>query len=175
MTIQDVENLSFAELKARRAELIEAITASTISIKEVAGRYIQARADAKHRDEKLAEQAKTIAALQEGLEAVKEREAAAVEASKELITALKDEVAEFRKTSDAAIVELKQAAKESDAVTEELLRANTAQAELVLELGQRCDRLKVQAEAYADAIGIIYKTSTDAINSRVIAQADEGE
>ena len=63
MTITEIENLPLAELKVRRLELIA--EAEVADASELAERYLQARADAKARDEKLAEQGVTIAALQE--------------------------------------------------------------------------------------------------------------
>lgn len=53
MTIHDIENLSFAQLKANRKDL--AASAATLPAADLAARYVQARADAKHRDERMAE------------------------------------------------------------------------------------------------------------------------
>jgi hypothetical protein len=68
MQIHEVENLSAAELKARKAELIEALGGG-----ELAQRYVQARTDAKMRDEKLSEQGGMIAALTNGNTALEEK------------------------------------------------------------------------------------------------------
>lgn len=67
MKLSEIENLSHADLKAKRAELIEAIKGEPAA--ELAARYIQARTDAKMRDEKLSEQGETIKALQDGMRA----------------------------------------------------------------------------------------------------------
>ncbi len=61
-----IENLSHAELKANRADLIA--QAKEADQHELASRYVQARTDAKHRDEKLAEQGRSIEALQFAVE-----------------------------------------------------------------------------------------------------------
>lgn len=66
--LHEIENLSFAELKSRQADLIS--EAAKAAPGELAARYVKARTDAKHRDEKLAEQAVTIKALQDGMDAV---------------------------------------------------------------------------------------------------------
>lgn len=58
MTLIDIENLTFAELKSQRATLIEA--ARKADMAELATRFVDARTDAKQRDEKLAEQGKRI-------------------------------------------------------------------------------------------------------------------
>ena len=67
MTLIEICNLSAAELKERRAELADA--AKGIDPAELAARFVQSLTDAKARDEKLAEQGKTIQLLQSGLEA----------------------------------------------------------------------------------------------------------
>lgn len=65
MTITEIENLTAAELKSRRDQLIA--EAQKAPADEVARRYVQARQDAAMRDEKMAEQGRTITALQEAL------------------------------------------------------------------------------------------------------------
>lgn len=66
MKLTDIENLTHDELKARRLELITA--AETGDVKELATRFVDARTDAKLRDEKLAEQAATLKNLNAMLE-----------------------------------------------------------------------------------------------------------
>ena len=75
MNLIEIENLSAVELKARRDELVEA--AKGAPVEELAARYVQARLDATQRDEKLAEQGKTITALQDALSAAKAQAVAA--------------------------------------------------------------------------------------------------
>jgi chromosome segregation ATPase len=70
MNLAEIENLSFVELKAKREEFIAEAAKATQA--DLAARYVQARTDAKHRDEKLAEQA-TIAALTTGNNALLEK------------------------------------------------------------------------------------------------------
>ena len=79
MTIQDIENLTFAELKASGKKIIDELGGN-----ELAARYVQARTDAKQRDEKLAEQGVTITNLNAALEAVSKGRDALVSQVKEL-------------------------------------------------------------------------------------------
>lgn len=67
MKIHDIENLSAAELKSRRHELKAGLASA--SHDELAGRYLQARTDASMRDEKLAEQGRTITTLNDAADA----------------------------------------------------------------------------------------------------------
>lgn len=67
MNLIDIENLPFADLKSRRAELIEQAARSTQA--DLAARFVDARTDAKHRDERMSEQGRTIASLNDGLDA----------------------------------------------------------------------------------------------------------
>lgn len=62
MTIHDIENMPATELKARREELITA--GLDFAPADLSERYVQARLDAKLRDELLAEQGKTITGLE---------------------------------------------------------------------------------------------------------------
>lgn len=73
--LQEIENMSYADLKAQRADLIAKVESAPV--KELATRYVQARTDAAGRDEKLSEQGRTITILQEALEAEKSRAVAA--------------------------------------------------------------------------------------------------
>lgn len=66
MNLSEIENLSGAELKAKRNELVTAIWDEKPT--DLAERYVQARTDATLRDEKLGQQGKTIALLQKALE-----------------------------------------------------------------------------------------------------------
>jgi len=75
MNLTDIENLTAAQLKAQSIELSE--EAAKSDPKELAKRYIKARIDAATRDEKLAEQGKTITSLNEALEAQKKLAATA--------------------------------------------------------------------------------------------------
>jgi hypothetical protein len=100
--IQEIENRTFAELKAERDELVAALRMAEIP-DVVAARYVKALMDAKHRDENLGEQGKTITALQTGLKAATaQAEAAAlrtkhVEAERDAIS---QELAALRTLAD---------------------------------------------------------------------------
>lgn len=103
MNLSDIENLTFAELKAKKDEAIEAGKASPLD--DLAARYVQARMDAKHRDEKLAEQGTTITLLQEQVASFKsqaaqnaeraDKNAAAVDASSKALAEQKQANAEL--------------------------------------------------------------------------------
>lgn len=71
MDITKIEELPLKELTSRREELI--IVCQEMDIAVVARRYMQARIDATMRDGKMAQQAKTLEALQTGLSAAQER------------------------------------------------------------------------------------------------------
>lgn len=66
----DIENMSVAELKASKNAIIAELQASPA---ELAARYVQARLDAKMRDEKLAQQGKYITQLEQTLAALEEK------------------------------------------------------------------------------------------------------
>lgn len=70
MTLADIENMSAAELKANRSEIEAAIKDAP----DLVPRHMKTLIDAKTRDEKLAEQGKTITALQDSLDASHGRE-----------------------------------------------------------------------------------------------------
>lgn len=104
MTLIEIENLTFAELKSHRSEAIEAAKAADVG--ELAARFVDARTDAKQRDEKLGEQGKIIVLLQDSLEraaqqfAEFQRRADAAEQSctvaNNTIAGLRDELAKAR-------------------------------------------------------------------------------
>lgn len=92
MELTAIENLSFAELKAKRGELVEALGGG-----ELASRYVQARTDAKHFDANSARLAARVDALGHDVLAWQKRVA-------DLEAAAKD----MRATFDAALATLKQ-------------------------------------------------------------------
>lgn len=71
MKLHEIENLSVEDLKGRKPELIE--HAGKADPAELAARYIQARTDAAARDAKLAEQGRTIEALNTAVTSERER------------------------------------------------------------------------------------------------------
>lgn len=72
MKISEIEGLSFAELKARRADILAGLDETP---EVLAKRYLQARTDAAMRDEKLAEQGVKIKSLSEDLAAAEKQKA----------------------------------------------------------------------------------------------------
>lgn len=170
MHIHEIENMSLADLTAKRPELLEGLKA--LAGEELAERYLQARTDATNRDALLFDQGKTITVLQEGVEAIKEREAATVKASGEVVATLTEEAVQFREATDATIVDLNQALEAHLSIIKDLQSKNAAQAEQIADLDGRCNRLKAQAGKHAGAITAIQKISTDAISSREIDEAE---
>jgi hypothetical protein len=167
MNIQEVEALSVEELKARREELAEDLSQesrSDISPKMLAARYLKHLIAAKIRDEKLAEQGKTITLLQESLDAAREFKASADAAMKELQDA----------TTDAQRLYNEDKQRLEDALSD-LRGSYDALKDMLREQDARGGRLKAQAEAYADAITSISKIALDAINTRAIEDAVSGE
>ena len=114
MMIAEIENLSHAELKAQREAIIEA--AGGAEKAELASRYVQARTDAKLRDEKLAEQGKTIDALTGGHDALlgqlSHREQEVKELTQKLEAALKslsEKIGELAKSKQETGAEMMRA------------------------------------------------------------------
>ena len=103
MSLTEIENLAHAELKAQRDELVKA--AAKAPANELAARYVQARTDAKARDEKLAEQGRTINALNDACETAKEKLAQAREANSELMAGLVEQ-SEAREKAEAEAASL---------------------------------------------------------------------
>ena len=107
MTLAEIENLSFADLKAKRDELVEAAAGVPADkqpeqyLHNLAARYVQARTDAKMRDEKLGEQAATIKALQDGMGALQTKAETASAAVAALKAQLEKEAAESTRKEEA--------------------------------------------------------------------------
>lgn len=144
-TVIDVENAAAADLKAKGAEAVAA--AKTASHDDLAERFVDARFDAKIRDEKLGEVARTNAALEQGqqlagekiqaLEAkVLQRESnvRSLEAEKRDLQAI---IARIRDESAKALADLR-----------EQLSAETARADAAAALA------KARRKALADITGV---------------------
>jgi predicted transcriptional regulator len=144
MKISEIENLTFTELKSRHDELIAAM--KDVATPELAARYVQARTDAKQRDEKMSEQGRTIKELQLALEATRERE-------------------------QAAVSQVANTSSENKTLGEKVTRltadVQTAQA--------RADRLKTQALRNQAAVTSAAKLLNDAITAQDVEAADKGE
>jgi hypothetical protein len=92
MNLHEIQNLSFAELKERRDELVKLAGGG-----DLAARYIQALTDAKMRDEKLGEQGVTINRLNDALGMSAENVAKAQELIAKTTAALEQERADRAK------------------------------------------------------------------------------
>lgn len=150
MDLIEIENLSFAELKAKRAELVEA--AKTVPPEQLAERYVQARMDAKQRDEKLAEQGRTIALFQDSLAAVQKE-----------VQAAQAEVAKWVAREPAVQEQVRGLAEEKEELRG-LLRTTREQA----------IRLKTEALRNHAAVAQAAKLLNDALAAQAVDQADSG-
>ena len=151
MTITDIENLSFAELKAKRVELIEA--AKAVPLDDLAARYVQARTDATARDEKLAEQGKTIIALQDGLAAAKQQNGSLQETLQQRNQAAANLSAQVSAKEDTCAAQLKELQAER----------------------RRAERLKAVAILHHRAVSQAAKLLNNALAAAAIDEADKGE
>lgn len=99
MKISDVENLSFAEMQNQKSVIIESIV--TADPAELAARYLQARMDAKRRDEKLWEQGVEITGMLENLQLTKTQSNNIITSLKETISYRDKEIAELKASVDS--------------------------------------------------------------------------
>lgn len=162
MKLYDVKNMSFADLKAKRTEIIESLDAPgsgtrEVSFVELITAFVGALTDAKGRDEKLAEQGKTITALQDGLEA-----------SKAFTKELSAEAEELT----ATLKTVRETARET------ILADKTAIGAAVASLAkqtERADRLKAEALRNHAALSGAAKLVNDALAAQAVENADMGE
>ena len=154
MKIQDIENMTAADLKAKRTELVKALgdAGSGVSVPELAARYVQARMDAKMRDEKLAEQGLTIT----NLNALLEVERAATKAA----------LAKWEQTDMALGVRT----VEKDQAWEEIGKLKETLAAHI----DRGNRLKAEAERNFKALSTAEKGLKDALAARELDAAERG-
>ena len=162
MSLHEIENLTHAELKAQRDELVKA--AAHEHVADLAARYVQARTDAKARDEKLAEQGATITALTAGNAAMQQKiadlDTRLVDVGNELLCCAENHNrqasvwAEQRVGLDAEIAEL-----------QEKLASETA----------RANRLKAEAARNFAALSTAEKAVKDAMAARELEAVEKGE
>jgi len=160
MNLTQIENLTFEEIKARRAELIEAIKGNDPA--ELAARYLQARADASQRDQTLGAQGVTITALQQGAAALSEK----VEALNGQLRA----AAEALAAKDAALA---QATAAAAAEKEQLGRAIAELTEAHADQSARAERLKAEALRNQAALNGAAKLLHDAIGTQRVEDASK--
>lgn len=179
--IHDIENNDYETLKAEKDAIIASL--SDTPWDEVAQQYVKTLITAKHRDEKLAEQAKTLEALQKGLDAVEERAAANAKEAAEALATIKGELAECAAAKDefqAMATTLQQNYKDASAEWADKLAATIADKDATIceqggkigDLALRCKRLAVQAGKCNNAISTAHKVLLDAIQARELAKAD---
>lgn len=161
MTLTEIENLSAAELKSRKDELVAA--ASQADPAELAVRYVQARTDASLRDEKLSEQGKTITTLQGAFDQLKASAQADLSKLGGIVAELQQRVEKFVDAvsqKDAAIANLNLQ---------------------IVEHSARADRLKVEAgrnlaalNSAASAMTSALTTIATALGQQAVESADQG-
>lgn len=160
MKFVDVENLSAADLKEQRAVVVDSLEAEPAELK---ARYVQARLDAKQRDEKMAEQGKTITLLQDSLE----RETAARLSAEKRVFDVGQELQRMASSHNAQA--------EQWTLARQNLEGEIGQLKAdALALQDRCDRLKLQCCRNADAINTAAGALNKAIASQQIETADQG-
>lgn len=159
MTIIEIENLTFDELKAQRGQL--AAELKDLPADELAARYIQARTDAKQRDEKLAEQGQTIKTLNASVARMM-HDSGAAEAAATALTRL----------HKANSLEVSKQHSSLRAATKELgCQLAESQAEVATQTA-RAERLKTEALRNHSAITSAAKLLNDAISSQNVATAN---
>lgn len=174
MLTTHVENLSVADLKSQRTEIADALAANNdVERKELAARYVQARLDAKLRDEKLAEQAKTIEMITAGNGVLDGRVTELLQLCKahreiaEENAASRDEMQKtFRESVERYERDLQQ--------LHELLESTKRElgAELKAE-SDRSARLKLAAARMHAAGAAAAKALNDALSAQAIEAADQ--
>jgi hypothetical protein len=150
MTTTEVENLTFDEFEKRRDELVAAM--KEVPAAELAARYVQARTDAKCRDEKMGEQGKTITELQESLAHARERERV---------------LGEKLRAADVAAVNGRANIKSQDESISGLV-------DDVAAANARAERLRAEAIRNQTALTGAAKLLNDAIAAQRVDDADAG-
>lgn len=159
MSIQEIENLSFAELKQRSTELAESLSAALLDSRDIdqvamlAARYVQARTDAKQRDETLAEQGTTISNLNNALVAAEEKS-----------RRLEESLNSSNNCATKRAEELDQACEQIKELTAQLRDQDL-----------RCKRLKYEATRKNEALYGAANLINNAIAAQQVDDADQGE
>jgi hypothetical protein len=161
MTFAEIENLSFAELKEQKAGILKSLGESDKA--ELAARYVQARTDAKLRDDKLGEQGRTLTALEAGVNSLTEQKVsleqqlAASQQRENEAKALNGRISEASAQDNAKLTaQLQECAKQ--------LQAETARAE----------RLKAEALRHHGALSQSAQIITGALAAQHIENVSQG-
>lgn len=156
--IAGIEDKTYAELKEQREELVKQVVAfAGVDPDELARHYLHARMDATQRDEKLAEQGKAITALQDSLQAVKERKE---RADRELAQ------------TQQVLESVRRCAQETslaDKVTVDAVRKSLAKETA------RADRLKALSSISREAVVQAAAILNTAASQMTVEAADQGE
>lgn len=147
MTLAEIENLTYAELKEKKDEILASVL-EVQKVEDIAARYVQARTDAKMRDEKMSEQGKTIAAMQEGVGALKGKIDHLGETLKQEVT-LRLGVEEELKRAQRALVDYTGNSEKTEASLKEKL--DTAKSSIKILVEERDAAVREAAKATAAA------------------------
>ncbi len=175
MEIHEVENMTVAELKARKEEILAAVAGNA----DLADRYFQARLDASLRDVTLAEQAKTLGALQTGLEAAKrdaEAQGKLIDRQVDGIRDAREQMAQLERASVDAEEEHKASLarmKSAHEVIDTAARGSQQVADKeIADLTAKCERLYEQATKATKVLATCRMEAYSAL-STVVAAAGE--
>ena len=174
MNLHDVKNMSFADLKAQRTEIIKSLLdtrtlqARDVPTSDLIAAFVGALTDAKGRDEKLAEQGKTITALQDGLEASKAQASTLSYQLGKQGEVLSAELAE----TNATLERVRQSARETTQADKTALGAAVAS---LAKQTIRANRLKAEATRNYTALSGAAKLLNDAFAAQAVDNADKGE
>jgi predicted nucleic acid-binding Zn-ribbon protein len=138
MKLTEIENLTAADLKARKAELIEAAQAAGSA--ELAARFVQARTDAATRDAKLAEQGETISNLNAALQTATTQLANA-EANAQTLTRARAEAEKQLALKQEAVAQLQKAVAETGAKASAALALAKSRRAALADIMQHANQL----------------------------------
>lgn len=169
MKIHEVENMGVEELSSKTDEIALQLVGTDSDV--LALRYVQARLDAKIRDVKLAEQAETLKALQEGIEAIKEREVTVAAAGLKAVQDLQCRIGQAESDAHSSAVEADCVIAERVATIDSLTSQVASQGTEIGRLDDAISRLTEQANKYSEAVSTAQKVLLDAINSKLLADA----
>lgn len=183
MKIQEVENMTFEEIKGQKDAIVEGL--KDVPHEELLGRYVQARCDAKQRDVSQATQATTLDLLQSSLndlteqrdhfKALAEKMELQINSGNKLLETYKQNSIDDKKDSAAKLAETVGSLNTKHA--EKVKAMGDTIAELTESLAvekSRANRFKALATAHANSMSQIAKLSSDSLTAQQVDNT-EGE
>jgi uncharacterized protein YoxC len=169
--IRQIENMTADEIKEQGDELLEKL--KDADDLDIESRYLQARHDAKMRDEKLKEQGVTIVALQEALESAKDLIKKGEAEKEDVFKKYEDLI----KTNQQLIETADRIKSEHDAQFADLKANYDGQvmdlSSAIKTLNGRCDRLSKQATRNNQALSGAAKLLNDALSAQSVESANQ--